>query len=236
MRRCLFLFALLCSACGNAEDGATPRLPTAQVAIQPTSVPVVIVATPPQAVRVAPTVSTVRAIELATVLPEIVPTVAPPPTLTPPTLVPLPPTLPLPAPTDDAGREALLAQVINRVRAEHNLPPYSVNAELSVVARAHSCDLAANHMISHTSSDGRTLKERMPAAEPPWVWPSESIAAGSDDPEVIVAMWMDEPPEGWHRRNILDVDQREIGVGYCATADDPTGNMHYWTVDFTRRG
>ena len=162
----------------------------------------------------------------------------PSPTTTP-TPLPTPTVTPLPSPTlsadaDPAAREALLVAEINRIRAENGLPPYLHSPELSAVARAHSCDLAAHGMISHTSSDGRTLQDRLAGADPPWEWPSESIAAGTDDPLTAVAWWMDEPPEGWHRRNILDPDQREVGAGYCYAEDDPSGNHHYWTADFSR--
>jgi len=136
---------------------------------------------------------------------------------------------------DPALLEALLVVTINQVRAEHGMPPYQYSPELSSAARAHSCDLASHGLISHESSDGRTLTQRLAGATPPWEWPSESIAAGLVDPAATVAMWMDEPPEGWHRRNILDVDQREVGAGYCYAADDATGNHHYWTADFSRR-
>jgi len=137
---------------------------------------------------------------------------------------------------DPALLEALLVAMINQVRAENGLPPYQHSPELSGAARAHSCDLAAHGLISHESSEGRTLAQRLDGATPPWEWPSENIAAGVVDPAATVAMWMDEPPEGWHRRNILDVDQREIGAGYCYAADDASGNHHYWTADFSRRG
>jgi uncharacterized protein YkwD len=136
---------------------------------------------------------------------------------------------------DPAALEALLVASINQVRAANGLPPYLHSPELSVAARAHSCDLAAHGLISHTSSDGRTLAQRLEGANPPWEWPSESIAAGSADPATIVAWWLDEPPEGWHRRNILDTDQHEVGAGYCALVEDPTGNHYYWTADFSRR-
>jgi uncharacterized protein YkwD len=146
---------------------------------------------------------------------------------------------PLPSPTlsaggDPAAREALLVAEINRVRAEYGLPPYLHSPELSAVARAHSCDLATHGMISHISSDGRTIQDRLAGAEPPWEWPSESIAVGTDDPVIVVAWWMDEPPDGWHRRNILDTDQREVGAGYCYLEEDASGNRHYWTADFSR--
>jgi uncharacterized protein YkwD len=123
--------------------------------------------------------------------------------------------------------------IINDIRAQNGLPPYEYAADLSAVARAHSCDLAAHGMISHVSSDGRTLRDRV---LPPWVWPSESIAVSYDDPALAVAMWMDEPPEGWHRRNILDPDQRAVGIGYCYAENDPSGIYHYWTADFSRVG
>jgi uncharacterized protein YkwD len=137
---------------------------------------------------------------------------------------------------DPAMLEALLVATINQVRAANGLPPYQLSPELSAVARAHSCDLASHGLISHESSEGRTLAQRLEGATPPWEWPSENIAAGVVDPAATVALWMDEPPEGWHRRNILDVDQREVGAGYCYAADDATGNHHYWTADFSRRG
>ena len=138
---------------------------------------------------------------------------------------------------DDAAMlEALLVATINQVRGANGLPPYQHSPELSDAARAHSCDLAAHGLISHESSEGRTLAQRLDGASPPWEWPSENIAAGVIDPIATVAMWMDEPPEGWHRRNILDADQREVGAGYCYAADDATGNHHYWTADFSRRG
>jgi uncharacterized protein YkwD len=137
---------------------------------------------------------------------------------------------------DTAALEALLVVAINQVRAANGLPPYLHNPELSAAARGHSCDLAAHGLISHTSSDGRTLAQRLAASDPPWEWPSESIAVGTNDPVAVVAMWMDEPPDGWHRRNILDTDQREVGAGYCYAPDDPAGNRYYWTADFSRRG
>jgi uncharacterized protein YkwD len=132
-------------------------------------------------------------------------------------------------------REAMLVVAINQVRTANGLPSYQQSPELSAAAHAHSCDMASHSMISHSSFDGRTLSQRLAGSNPPWEWPSENIAAGIDTPDGVVALWMDEPPDGWHRRNILDPDQRQIGAGYCYAADDATGNHHYWTADFARR-
>jgi uncharacterized protein YkwD len=213
----LLALAVLLAACGTTSAGPPPAmLPTARILIAPTHI------------------AAARARRLAT--PRPTSTAAPLPTPSPTSII-TPTTVGPAAPdADTALREALLVVEMNKVRAANGLPPYAHSPELSAAARAHSCDLAAHTMISHVSSDGRTLQDRLAGADPPWEWPSESIAAGTDDPAAVVAMWMDEPPEGWHRRNILDTDQREVGTGYCYTPDDPTGNHHYWTADFSRRG
>jgi uncharacterized protein YkwD len=132
--------------------------------------------------------------------------------------------------------EASLIVVINQVRIANNLTPYKMSPELSAAARAHSCDLAAHSLISHLSSDGKTLADRLAGSAERWKWPSESVAAGLPDAEAVVAAWMDEPPEGWHRRNILDANQEAVGAGYCFVSNDPSGNHHYWTADFARHG
>jgi uncharacterized protein YkwD len=215
----------LLTGCGMSSGAAAPAtLPTAHVAPHPTSSGIVLPATP------AP-----RALPAAKADTTVLPTVAPPPHS--PSETASSTTQPRPLDMADmATREALLVVAINQVRAANGLAPYLHNPELSAAARAHSCDLATHGMISHVSSDGRTLAQRLAGSQPPWEWPSESIAVGTDDPATAVAMWMDEPPEGWHRRNILDPDQREVGAGYCYAADDPSGNRSYWTADFSRRG
>jgi uncharacterized protein YkwD len=138
------------------------------------------------------------------------------------------------ASANPTAAEVELARLMNQTRAEHGLPPYEVSDELSRAARAHSCDLAKHALISHLSSDGLNLAQRLHGSQTAWQWPSENIAAGSDDPAIILGMWMDEPPDGPHLLNILSADQQAIGVGYCFRADDPSGNQHYWTDDFAR--
>lgn len=97
-----------------------------------------------------------------------------------------------------------------------------------------ACSRRRTTSISHTSSDGRTLAERLGADAAGWSWPSESIAAGAADPAAVIALWLDEPPDGWHRRNLLDPEQRVVGVGFCANPDDPSGNRLYWIMIVTR--
>jgi uncharacterized protein YkwD len=233
---------ILCVFCAGCGTSASPQstalaLPTAFVA-RPSAGPSRVVPSP-----WAPPSTPARAKVALTATPapatgERLATPAPGTTSAPATAEPLATSAPIAtadAASDPALLEALLVVEINRVRDANGLPPYHHSPELSTAARAHSCDLATHATISHTSSDGRTLADRLAGSNPPWEWPSESIAAGFGEPAAIVALWMDEPPEGWHRRNILDTDQREVGTGYCYTAEDPSGNHHYWTADFSRR-
>jgi uncharacterized protein YkwD len=226
------LAGLTLVACGSTNLGASPQaaLPTADI-ITPSAGPVRVI---PLTFTPAPA-SIVRSTEPASLADQSFSTAVP-------TLevaaMPLgtPTALGLPVRGDPwALLEAELIVEINKQRVSNGLPPYEVSPELSAAARAHSCDLAAHHIISHVSSDGRNLGERLAGSNPPWEWPSESIAVGTIDPVVVVTWWMDEPPEGWHRRNILDAEQREVGAGYCYAEDDPSGNHSYWTADFSRR-
>lgn len=182
-----------------------------------------------QAQRLPPTATSIRQQATPTATNTLTPTGVP-------TATSLPTATPPPENADATVREAALLEAINRLRADNGLPAYQPLAVLSAVARAHSCDLAARGTISHTSTDGRTLAQRLPAHDPALSWPSESIAAGLVEPDLVIALWMDEPPDGWHRRNLLDPDKQVIGVGYCYTASDPTGNQHYWTIDIARLG
>jgi uncharacterized protein YkwD len=180
---------------------AAPSLATAEiVAAAPAPSVVVPLITPPA-----------EPPAVATPAPAAEPQAASPAPSTEPRPSPPPPTLPsieaapqAALPGDAAAQEARLLEAINRLRTEHGLPPYAIVPELSAVARAHSCDLAAHGLISHTSSDGR------------------------------FAMWLDEPPDGWHRRNLLDPEQQAVGAGYCAAPDDPSGNRFYWTIVVAR--
>jgi uncharacterized protein YkwD len=231
------VIAILLAACSGSSDLETKSLPASVGVLTAIPLATAEVIQRPRAERVIPLTPTPSAAQLIRVAANDQPAALPAdPTAPPATASATAPSVASTFGDDPAALEALLVASINQVRTANGLPPYQHSPELSVAARAHSCDLAAHGLISHNSSDGRTLAQRLEGASPPWEWPSESIAAGSPDPATIVAWWMDEPPEGWHRRNILDADQREVGAGYCALAEDPTGNHYYWTADFSRRG
>jgi uncharacterized protein YkwD len=212
------------------------------------------------ALPVSPTATNELAPIVPTILPTIVPTLVLLPTTSPtlgslptpspelttipspttrPTIVPSPSTtLPVIVPTalipgSNEALEQQLLVLVNALRIEAEVVPYPLSQPLSTTARAHSCDMASNGYIGHTDSQGRNVADRVPSGLP-WQWYSESVAAGSADPAVIIALWMDEPPNGWHRRNILDADRVVAGIGYCHREDAPAGNQYYWTMIVAR--
>ncbi|MGA8241807.1 MAG: CAP domain-containing protein [Desulfobacterales bacterium] len=129
-----------------------------------------------------------------------------------------------------ADFESEVIELVNIERETRNLHPLSYNQELTVAARRHSQDMADQNYFSHTSQDGREFYERIADAGYDYQSCGENIAAGYASPEAVVEGWMN---SDGHRRNILDPDYCDIGVGYAAVA----GNQyyHYWTQDFGRR-
>ncbi|MBC8075953.1 MAG: CAP domain-containing protein, partial [Chloroflexales bacterium] len=194
-------------------------MPTAQIARSPAVTPAPSATPAPPATATAALPSPTLRAPTATLLPSVTPTVT------------------VAAAVDPTSAfERQVYALINQLRAAHGVAPLAYNTLLAQAARAHSCEQAANSAISHTSGDGRTLAQRLPPVDPPWEWPSENIAAGFATPEELVRAWFDEqPPDDWHRRNILSGDQRELGVGFCAGASGAPGYSNVVTADFARR-
>ena len=138
---------------------------------------------------------------------------------------------------------AVLA-LVNQRRDEAGTRALLPNRALAVAAQGHSADMAARNYVAHRNPEGQSVGARIDAAGyAGWVYAGENIGAGFATPEQIVAAWM--ASEG-HRRNILDGDFYEAGVGYFHEPDDEYGVVlwsgdvggpyfHYWTLDLARR-
>lgn len=126
---------------------------------------------------------------------------------------------PSPSPELQALESEMVA-AINAERAAHNLPPYQVDATLSVVARAHAQDMADRDYMSHITPEGKTYVDRLHEAGIEPRWRGENIALSVSPAEkaveVTVAWWLDDAP---HRRNILHPHHTQIGVGVAQTPD-----------------
>lgn len=125
-----------------------------------------------------------------------------------------------------------VVELTNQERAQQSrCAALTINTTLTRVAQTHSEDMALNDYFSHSSLDGSSPFDRMTRAGYQFSYAAENIAAGYTTPEQVVEGWMNS--EG-HRKNILNCNLEEIGVGHYYLEND-TGNVnyrHYWTQVF----
>ncbi len=163
------------------------------------------------------------------------PTPGGPPTATD---TPLPPTR-TPAPACDAtgnsGFETTLLGLVNSERQARGLAPYRLQTQLRAAGRAHSTDMACNSFLSHTGSDGSTVRDRVEREGYSWSWIGENIFATGDTtsgaPQRAFDWWMNSAP---HRANLLSPNYTEIGFGYMYRSASDYGG--YFTAVFARPG
>ncbi|WP_235433275.1 CAP domain-containing protein [Protofrankia coriariae] len=100
-----------------------------------------------------------------------------------------------------------------------------MDACLLLAAQWHSEDMAANSYMDHVSLDGRTMTDRATASGYRYRMLGENVAAGQNSPAEVMDGWMNSPG---HRRNILNGEFTQIGVGYAR------GGSYgiYWTQVF----
>lgn len=157
---------------------------------------------------------------------------APPPS---PPRQPRPPSQPgppTPMSPPDAGLAEALTEVIaltNEARAVSGLRPLAPQPQLAQAAAGHSADMAARDFFAHENPDGQQVSDRVLAVGYAYRKVAENVAAGQRTPAEVVAGWLDSPG---HRRNILDPELTEIGVGRALGGS----YLIYWTQVFgTRR-
>jgi uncharacterized protein YkwD len=116
----------------------------------------------------------------------------------------------------DRGRldraERKVIRIVNRIRARHGLRRLRVSRALSVAATEHSGDMLRRDFLSHASSDGTAMADRIRRYTGARHWIGESIVAvgGRGTARRAVRMWMHSPP---HRAVLLSAAGRRIGVG-----------------------
>lgn len=130
-----------------------------------------------------------------------------------------------PAPSDSAapsGASVEVLALVNKERATVGCPALTVNAQLTKAAQDHSEDMAAHSNMSHTGSDGSDPGQRITRAGYEWRTYAENVAYGYDTAAQVMEGWMNSPG---HKRNILDCEVKEIGIGLAQPGQ-------YWTQDF----
>lgn len=135
-----------------------------------------------------------------------------------------------PVPAGDEAWPAEVFELINTLRAEQGLPPYTYNETLERAAQLHGQDCQQRGDCNHTGSDGSTAGTRIKRAGYDAADAAEIIVYSSS-PQAAVDWWMDEtPPDDPHRSTVLHEWFTEIGVAVV-----PTGRGDYYFIaDFGR--
>ncbi|MEX0922995.1 MAG: CAP domain-containing protein [Rhodovibrionaceae bacterium] len=119
--------------------------------------------------------------------------------------------VPAQAAEPDFASELLAA--INALRAQEGLQPLNRNAQLDGISQAHSDYMVRSDFIGHSGPDGRDLELRVEDTGYSYRLLAENIAAGPDDPDTVLAAWLNSPP---HAHNLRLAEASEIGLGYSA--------------------
>ena len=124
-----------------------------------------------------------------------------------------------------------IVAAVNEQRRKAGVPSVKANADLDEAAQRHAEDMLARNYFAHQSPSGTTVRERAKAAGYRWRTIGENIAEGQLSVAEVMDTWMHSPG---HRRNILDKDFKELGVGL---AMGPSGGTHrvLWAQNFGAR-
>lgn len=135
------------------------------------------------------------------------------------------------APSCPAPGPALLAG-INALRAAGGpcgargfapAGPLAWNATLAAVAAGHAQALALRGTLSHGGADGSLGGDRLKRAGYAWQRWGENLAAGSTEPEALLALWRDSPV---HCALLREPALHEAGLA-CAPA---AAGGPYWVL------
>lgn len=122
----------------------------------------------------------------------------------------------------------------NEIRRRHHLPTFCVAPALERAARHHSEDMIRRDYFSHdTLNSTEGMQERIQSfGYRNFSLIAENIAYGggsAGDPDKIMRSWMN---SAGHRRNILDSELRQIGIGVYTGTWQGHRNVSMYTVDF----
>ena len=118
--------------------------------------------------------------------------------------------------------ELEVVRLINEIRANYGLNALSIDLDLSKVARVKAQDMRDNRYFDHNSPTYGSPFDMMRDFGINYRTAGENIAMGYRSPQSVVNGWMNS--EG-HRRNILNVGFKKIGMGYISDGS-------YWSQMF----
>lgn len=120
--------------------------------------------------------------------------------------------------------EALKA--VNAERAARGLGALKFNKSLDKAAQGAACDNANRREITHVSSDGATLRDRLKRVGYRFRSAAENTGRGFRSGSSAVQWWMNSPK---HKSNILMGGVKEVGLG-IALSEAPDNKLHWILV------
>ena len=125
---------------------------------------------------------------------------------------------------EDDKFEQRVLELINQERAKHGLGAVTYNGTLDNAAEKHAEHMAIVGKMAHDGIGDGDPGERIRAEGFRKSW-GENVATGQTSPEQVVREWMNSPT---HRRNILDPNFKQMGVGYVTSSS----GRSYWAQEF----
>lgn len=123
--------------------------------------------------------------------------------------------------------ELQVIELTNRERQRNGLSTLNLNSKVSEVARLKSQDMRDQNFFSHQSPTYGSPFQMMRNFHIQYTTAGENIAAGQRTAEEVFRQWMESPG---HRKNILNPQFTQIGVGYVQGGRMGT----YWTQMFIK--
>lgn len=103
------------------------------------------------------------------------------------------------------------------------VPALTWNESIAIASAKHSQDMDRKEFFSHTSSDGKSLKDRINAVGYKWMAIGENIAMGQRDEYQVMNSWLKSPG---HCANLMSANFKEMGAARRGK---------YWTQDFAAK-
>jgi uncharacterized protein YkwD len=97
------------------------------------------------------------------------------------------------------------------------LEPFIANVLLDRTAQAHSTYMASVQRMTHTGKDNSNVGDRAKLAGYNFYRLGENLAYGYEDLSTLMSAWM---ASGGHRKNILQSDFIDVGVGISNDIND----------------
>jgi len=130
--------------------------------------------------------------------------------------------------------ERKVIRIVNRIRTHNGLRRLRASRRLAKASNEHTGDMLRRDFLSHASSDGTAMCDRVRRFTGRKAWVGESIAAisGRATARRAVRMWMESPP---HRAVLLSPSGRRVGVGK-RRGKLGSARRAVFTIDLTSRG